>query len=85
MAVARAIAARPRLVLADEPTANLDSVNAEQLIDMMRGLRDRNGMTFVFATHDARVIAHAARVVTLEDGRVAGDTAGEGRTETGER
>jgi putative ABC transport system ATP-binding protein len=85
VAVARAIAARPRLVLADEPTANLDSVNAEQLIDMMRDLRDRSGMTFVFATHDARVVVHAARVVILVDGRVAGDTAGEGRTETGER
>ena len=70
VAVARAVAARPRLVLADEPTANLDSENAEQLMHMMRNLRDRHGMTFVFSTHDARVVAHARRVVKLEDGRV---------------
>ncbi|MFA5910522.1 MAG: ABC transporter ATP-binding protein [Vicinamibacterales bacterium] len=79
VAVARAIAARPALVLADEPTANLDGENAEVLMHMMRDLRDRHGMTFLFSTHDARVIAHAVRVVTLVDGRVAGDerTAGE--------
>ena len=79
VAVARAIAARPALVLADEPTANLDGENAEILMHMMRDLRDRHGMTFVFSTHDPRVIAHAVRVVTLVDGRVARDekTAGE--------
>ncbi len=73
VAVARAIAARPRLVLADEPTANLDGENAEILMHMMRDLRERQGMTFVFSTHDPRVIAHAVRVVTLVDGRVARD------------
>ena len=73
VAVARAVAARPRLVLADEPTANLDGENAEILMQMMRGLRDEQGMTFVFSTHDPRVIAHASRVVTLVDGRVAKD------------
>lgn len=73
VAVARAIAARPALVLADEPTANLDGENAEILMHMMRDLRDRHGMTFLFSTHDARVIAHAVRVVTLVDGRVARD------------
>ncbi len=73
VAVARAVAARPRLVLADEPTANLDGENAETLTHMMRDLRDRHGMTFVFATHDPRVVAHAVRVVTLVDGRVARD------------
>ena len=79
VAVARAVAARPALVLADEPTANLDGENAEILMHMMRDLRDRHGMTFVFSTHDPRVIAHAVRVVTLVDGRVARDeiTAGE--------
>jgi putative ABC transport system ATP-binding protein len=73
VAVARAVAARPRLVLADEPTANLDGENAETLMHLMRDLRDRYGMTFVFSTHDARVVAHAVRVVTLVDGRVASD------------
>jgi len=73
VAVARAIAARPRLVLADEPTANLDGENAEALLSMMRRLRDEQGMTFVFSTHDPRVVAHASRVVTLVDGLVAGD------------
>jgi putative ABC transport system ATP-binding protein len=73
VAVARAVAARPRLVLADEPTANLDGENAEILMHLMRDLRDRHGMTFVFSTHDPRVVAHAVRVVTLVDGRVARD------------
>jgi putative ABC transport system ATP-binding protein len=73
VAVARAIAARPKLVLADEPTANLDGENAEILMHLMRDLRDRHGMTFVFSTHDPRVVAHAVRVVTLVDGRVARD------------
>ena len=73
VAVARAIAARPALVLADEPTANLDGENAEILMHMMRDLRDRDGMTFIFSTHDPRVVAHAVRVVTLVDGRVARD------------
>jgi putative ABC transport system ATP-binding protein len=79
VAVARAIAARPPLVLADEPTANLDGENAELLMHMMRDLRDRRGMTFIFSTHDPRVVAHAVRTVTLVDGRVARDeaTAGE--------
>jgi putative ABC transport system ATP-binding protein len=73
VAVARAVAARPKLVLADEPTANLDGENAETLMHMMRDLRDRHGMTFVFSTHDPRVVEHAVRVITLVDGRVAGD------------
>ncbi len=73
VAVARAVASRPRLVLADEPTANLDGENAEVLMNMMRRLRDEQGMTFIFSTHDPRVIAHASRVVTLTDGRVTGD------------
>jgi putative ABC transport system ATP-binding protein len=73
VAVARAVAARPRLVLADEPTANLDGENAEILMHLMRDLCERHRMTFVFSTHDPRVVAHARRVVTLVDGRVARD------------
>lgn len=75
VAVARAVASRPRLVLADEPTANLDGENAEVLMHMMRDLRDRYGITYLFSTHDQRVVAHAVRVVTLVDGRVASDLA----------
>jgi len=73
VAVARAVAAKPRLVLADEPTANLDSENAEALLKMMRELRDEHDMTFVFSTHDPLVVSYASRVVTLRDGKVVSD------------
>jgi putative ABC transport system ATP-binding protein len=73
VAVARAVAARPKLVLADEPTANLDGENAEILMHLMRNLCEQHGMTFVFSTHDPRVVSHAVRVVTLVDGRVHSD------------
>ncbi|MHC4628474.1 MAG: ABC transporter ATP-binding protein [Planctomycetota bacterium] len=73
VAVARAVASKPRLVLADEPTANLDGENAEVLLTMMRRLNREQGITFVFSTHDPRVVTHARRVVTLVDGRVAAD------------
>jgi putative ABC transport system ATP-binding protein len=75
VAVARAVAARPKLVLADEPTANLDGENAETLLGMMRELNEEHGITFIFSTHDPRVVAHARRVLTLVDGRVARDEA----------
>lgn len=73
VAIARAVASKPRLVLADEPTANLDGENAEILLNMMRDLNEQHGITFIFSTHDPRVVAHARRVVTLVDGRVAQD------------
>ncbi len=73
VAVARAVASKPKLVLADEPTANLDGENAETLLSMMRNLNEEQGITFLFSTHDPRVVAHARRVVTLVDGRVARD------------
>ncbi|MFC1888247.1 ABC transporter ATP-binding protein [Thermodesulfobacteriota bacterium] len=73
VAVARAVASRPKLVLADEPTANLDSENAEALLQMMRRLRDSHGMTFIFSTHDPLVMSYASRVVTLRDGKVVND------------
>ena len=69
VAVARAIAGRPPLVLADEPTANLDSVTGENLIRLMRELNQRHGITFVFSSHDPRIIKLAHRVVLLRDGR----------------
>ncbi|HVX66129.1 MAG TPA: ABC transporter ATP-binding protein [Bryobacteraceae bacterium] len=70
VAVARAIVHRPALVLADEPTANLDTANATQLVDLMRGLNSRLGLTFLFATHDPRLVERAGWVVRLCDGRV---------------
>ncbi|MBN1124976.1 MAG: ABC transporter ATP-binding protein [Sedimentisphaerales bacterium] len=73
VAVARAIASRPQLVLADEPTANLDGENAEILLTMMRRLNTEHDITFVFSTHDPRVVAYAQRVITLVDGCVDKD------------
>jgi putative ABC transport system ATP-binding protein len=73
VAVARALASKPSFVLADEPTANLDSVTANNLLDMMEKLNKEHKMTFVFSTHDARVIERAYRVVTLRDGAIESD------------
>lgn len=73
VAVARALASRPRIVLADEPTANLDSKSAANLLDIMAKLNHEEHITFLFSTHDQRVIEKARRVITLVDGRVASD------------
>lgn len=75
VAVARALAPKPQFILADEPTANLDSVSAGNLLDMMAKLNKDENMTFIFSTHDQRVIDRAKRVVTLEDGKIIADTA----------
>ena len=77
VAVARALASKPSFVLADEPTANLDSQTAESLLDLMEELNEKNNMTFIFSTHDAKVIARAHRVVTLEDGKIKNDVVNE--------
>ena len=79
VAVARAIVHRPALVLADEPTANLDTHNATQLIDLMRDLNRSLGLTFIFSTHDQRLLEHTPRIVRLTDGRIASDNQGESR------
>lgn len=70
VAIARALATNPALILADEPTANLDTANGEQVMNIMTRLNKETGVTFVFATHDPRVIKYARRVVTLRDGLV---------------
>ena len=73
IAVARALASRPKFVLADEPTANLDSKSAATLLEIMEKLNHEEKITFIFSTHDARVVKMAHRVITLEDGRVISD------------
>jgi putative ABC transport system ATP-binding protein len=76
VAVARALATDPKLILADEPTANLDTENGEQVMEIMKKLNKETGTTFVFATHDPRVIKYASRVVTLQDGLIVKDSNG---------
>ena len=73
VAVARALASKPKFVLADEPTANLDSKSAENLLDIMERLNEQEKITFIFSTHDPRIMAKAKRIVTLEDGKVLSD------------
>ncbi len=73
VAVARALASKPQFILADEPTANLDTRSTETLLDIMEELNREEGITFIFSTHDARVVKKARRVITLEDGKVISD------------
>ena len=73
VAVARAIVSQPRLVLADEPTANLDSETATQLMDLLRELNERHKVTFLIATHDERVMRYAGRLIRMQDGRIIAD------------
>ncbi len=73
IAIARALAPNPKLILADEPTANLDTENGKQVMDLMAKLNKETGVTFIFATHDPRVIKYASRIVTLQDGKIEKD------------
>ncbi|MDG2371040.1 MAG: ABC transporter ATP-binding protein [Flavobacteriaceae bacterium] len=73
VAVARALASKPKFVLADEPTANLDSSSTSNLLDIMSRLNKKEKMTFIFSTHDQRVIDRANRIITLEDGKILSD------------
>ncbi|MEQ9098962.1 MAG: ABC transporter ATP-binding protein [Imperialibacter sp.] len=73
VAVARALASKPEFILADEPTANLDSHSTATLLEMMANMNEKEGATFVFSTHDQRVIDKARRVITLEDGKIVSD------------
>ncbi len=72
VAVARALVTEPQIVLADEPTANLDSVTGQAIIDLMRALNEQKGTTFIFSTHDHKVMQHANAVVQLADGKITG-------------
>jgi len=73
VAVARALASKPKFVLADEPTANLDSKSTENLLEIMEDLNRKENITFIFSTHDQRVVNKARRVITLEDGKIISD------------
>lgn len=73
VAVARALATNPSMILADEPTANLDSKNGEAIMELMTKLNQETGVTFVFATHDQRVIKFSRRIITLQDGSIVSD------------
>jgi putative ABC transport system ATP-binding protein len=71
VAIARALVTQPKLVLADEPTANLDSVTGESILNLMRELNQREHTTFIFSTHDARVMSYASRLIRIADGRIS--------------
>jgi putative ABC transport system ATP-binding protein len=73
VAIARALATKPTIVIADEPTGNLDAKNSENVLNMIRELREKTGTTFIIATHDPSVAAAAERVIRVFDGRVVGD------------
>jgi putative ABC transport system ATP-binding protein len=73
VAVARALASKPKFILADEPTANLDSKSTNNLLDIMLKLNEAEKTTFIFSTHDSRVIKRARRLISLDDGKVVGD------------
>ncbi len=73
VAVARALASKPKFILADEPTANLDTKSTENLLDIMEKLNKDENITFIFSTHDARVVKKARRVITMEDGKIVSD------------
>lgn len=79
VSIARALAPKPALILADEPTANLDTTNGQQVMEIMKKLNQETGVTFVFATHDPRVINYASRVVTLKDGVIEKDSRTNGK------
>jgi putative ABC transport system ATP-binding protein len=73
VAVARALASKPKFIIADEPTANLDSKSTEKLLDIMEELNRKENITFIFSTHDQRVVSKARRVIVLEDGKIVKD------------
>ena len=85
VAIARALVTRPQLVLADEPTANLDSATGENIIDLMKEMNRKDGTTFIFSTHDPKVMAHASAIVRIADGRLAAREAVDAAAAAGRR
>jgi putative ABC transport system ATP-binding protein len=75
VAIARALVTRPLIVLADEPTANLDSETGHRIVDLMRAINEQEKTTFIFSTHDEHIMEHARRIISLRDGLVTGDKA----------
>jgi putative ABC transport system ATP-binding protein len=73
VAVARALASKPSFILADEPTANLDSSSTTNLLNIMAEMNEKENVTFLFSTHDQRVIDRAKRIITIEDGKIISD------------
>jgi putative ABC transport system ATP-binding protein len=73
VSIARALVKKPKMILADEPTANLDSVTGESIVDLMRDLNDKEEVTFVFSTHDKLIMDHAKRLISIRDGKISGD------------
>ncbi len=78
VSIARALVKKPKMILADEPTANLDSANGESIVHLMHELNDNEGVTFVFSTHDQLIMKHARRLINIHDGRVESDVKGKG-------
>lgn len=72
VSIARALVKEPKMVLADEPTANLDSATGEAIVDLMKELNEKDRVTFVFSTHDQLIMKHARRIVKIRDGKVGG-------------
>ena len=85
VAIARALVTRPAIVLADEPTANLDSATGANIIDLMKEMNRRDGTTFIFSTHDPKVMAHASAIVRIADGRLAAREAVDAAAAAGRR
>ena len=85
VAIARALVTRPAIVLADEPTANLDSATGENIIDLMKEMNRKDGTTFIFSTHDPKVMAHASAIVRIADGRLAAREAVDAAAAAGRR
>lgn len=73
VSIARALVKKPKMILADEPTANLDSATGEAIVDLMRVMNEKEGVTFVFSTHDQMIMSHARRLITIHDGKISGD------------
>ncbi len=85
VAIARALVTRPAIVLADEPTANLDSATGENIIDLMKEMNRKDGTTFIFSTHDPKVMSHASAIVRIADGRLTAREAADAAAAAGRR